>query len=454
MDDDIRAIQWTSYSQTALEPATAVIVAIACALTFILPRRTSVLPMIVVATLIPYPQRIVLAGVGFDMVRIVIICALARVLGRKEMQSLQLTRMDKAFLAYSTLMFLVPLVTGRNGIGQQLGFILDNILEYIVFRAIITDEGSLKLIARTFVLLSLVVCAGMLLERRMEKNWFYLLGSFMEVTVREGEIRATAAFDHPILAGTFGALLFPIAWLLRQGRWPDRALWIIGMLTSILIVAASKSSGPQYAFASGLLALGLWPLRKHIRGIRNVTWAVLLFFHLIMNAPVWALLFRIPAAIGLVSGSTSYHRFELIDLAIKHIGEWWLTGISIDDVARWEWGINDITNQFLWVGFSSGLLGIIIFMIVLVRGFSLTGSAVRQQFVESNNPLAADSAWILGSLLFVHVMSFMGVSYFSGFWFFLNITFAIISARCAGPATVPVVEHAPNPARPEPVPAA
>jgi hypothetical protein len=27
-------------------------------------------------------------------------------------------------------------------------------------------------------------------------------------------------------------------------------------------------------------------------------------------------------------------------------------------------------------------------------------------------------------------MSFFGVSYFSGFWFFLNLTFALIAAQC------------------------
>lgn len=39
--------------------------------------------------------------------------------------------------------------------------------------------------------------------------------------------------------------------------------------------------------------------------------------------------------------------------------------------------------------------------------------------------MMARYAWVVGSLLFVHVMAFFGVSYFSGFWFFLQLTFAL-----------------------------
>ncbi len=447
MEDDVRVIHWSTYSETSIEPLTMALVGIACALTLILPRRTAILPMVAVAILIPYAQRIVIGGIGFDMMRLVLLCALLRVLSRNEIRELHLIRLDKLFLTWATVMFVVPVLTGIHGLAQQLGFALDNIIEYLLMRCLITDHNSLKPVVRTIVLLSLVVCAGMLIERRIEKNLFYVLGSHMDVTVREGEVRAAAAFDHPILAGTFGAIMFPLMWVLLQGDRRDKSLWIVGMISSVLIVAFSKSSGPLYAFAAGVFAIGLWPFRQHIGTLRKVMWATLILLQLVMSAPVWALFFRIPDSLGLVSGSTSYHRFELIDLAVSHFGEWWLAGISIDEVARWAWGINDITNQFLHIGFSCGLLGIILFVLVLVRGFSMVGQCVRQTPEKDGNPLVTMSAWAIGSLLFVHVMSFMSVGYFSGFWFFLNLSIALIPACCASVETdksinVPMAEPA------------
>jgi hypothetical protein len=156
--------------------------------------------------------------------------------------------------------------------------------------------------------------------------------------------------------------------------------------------------------------------------MRNLMWVTLIFFQLVMNAPVWALIFRIPEMIGMVSGSTSFHRYELITLSIRHIGEWWLMGTSLDNIAHWEWGIQDITNQYLLIGFASGLAGMILFIMVLVKGFSIIGHYVK---LPDEDPLTARYAWAVGSLLFVHVMAFFGVSYFSGFWFFLQLTLAL-----------------------------
>jgi O-antigen ligase len=79
------------------------------------------------------------------------------------------------------------------------------------------------------------------------------------------------------------------------------------------------------------------------------------------------------------------------------------------------------------IGFSAGLLGLILFIALLVRSFGMVGRCVRGQHEDMQMPRYA---WLLGSLLFVHVMSFFGVSYFSGFWFFLNLTFALIAAQC------------------------
>ncbi len=422
MGDNIRVIDFGTFDKTTLEPLTMVLALMACVMVFCLRRNLAIIPMIIVASLIPYPERIRVGILDFDMLRMVLACALIRVMARREMSELRLTSLDKFYLAWATVMVIVPVIADLDHLVQSLGFALDNIAEYLVIRSLIKDETSLKPIATAFVLLSVPVCAGMLTEHYLGKNLFYLLGSSPEVVIREGAVRATAGFDHPILAGTYGALVFPLAFVLRHGNSRGRALWIIGMVSSFLIVWASKSSGPLYAFVAGVLAIALWPLRRQVKTIRNLMWIALIFFQLVMSAPVWALIFRIPEVAGMVSGSTSFHRYELITLSMQHIGEWWLMGTSLDNIARWEWGIQDITNQYLLVGFASGLAGMILFIMVLVKGFSIIGRYVR--FADEDS-LAARYAWVVGSLLFVHVMAFFGVSYFSGFWFFLQLTLAL-----------------------------
>lgn len=428
MDDDVRNIQWATYTQTALEPLTLVIVLAACILVFALPRRLAVLPMVVVAVLVPYPQRLMLGPIGFDMMRLVLISAVLRLASRGEFSSLQLNRLDKAFLAWAAVMFLLPLLIDPGGIVRQFGFAIDNALEYVVLRCLILDDKDVKPVAQGLVLLSIIVCLGMLVERKTMKNWFYLLGATSGVIMREGSIRATAGFNHPILAGTFGAILFPLAWMLWSSERRDKVLAIIGMGTGLLITLASKSSGPLYAFLSGLFAIGLWRFRQHIGKVRNALWIALILAQLLMDAPVYALLFRVPNALGLVSGSTSYHRYELIDLALHHFWEWCLVGVSLEQVAHWAWGINDVTNQFLAVAFDSGIVGLCLYVTILVRGFSMTGRIAKRTFPADANPQLARYGWGLGCVLLVHVMSFFGVSYFSGFWFFLSLTFALVSA--------------------------
>src|SRR5436190_4851489 len=216
MEDDVRAIDWASYGHTAMEPATTAITLIAGILTFVLRREFGALPMIVVATLVPYGQRLVIGGIGFDVVRMVLVCACVRIAFKGEYRDLRFSALDRVFLGWVVLLFLVPLLSGSATVARQFGFLLDYFVEYLVLRCLLPVGNEIEFVARTLIFAGVIVCLGMLLERTTGKNVFHLLGAPEAVTVREGEIRATAGFDHPILAGTFGALLLPLSWLVRK----------------------------------------------------------------------------------------------------------------------------------------------------------------------------------------------------------------------------------------------
>jgi hypothetical protein len=84
------------------------------------------------------------------------------------------------------------------------------------------------------------------------------------------------------------------------------------------------------AYVAGVIGFSFWPLRRQMRPVRWVIVVTLVSLHLIMKAPVWALIARA----DVVGGSSSYHRYELIDAFIRRFDEWWLLGTKHADA----WG--------------------------------------------------------------------------------------------------------------------
>jgi hypothetical protein len=429
--DSLRVIEFATYNKDSLTLLTAVFVLFAGLMIMALPRRYAIVPLLAVACFIHYQERVVIGGMDFDMRRLMLIFAMVRVTFRREV-TLEVNRLDKLVICWAAAMSLVPVILSPSQLVWGMGSVLDNVIGYIVIKAILHDVRSIEIAASWLALFSVPICFGMLWEVTELSNPFHIFGASEGVVERDGEIRASAGFDHPILAGTFGGVVFPFVFILwSRGGW-RRLLALVAVLTSFIIVYASKSSGPLYGFMGGVFAVALWKVRRQITRIRNGLWITLVIAQLFMNAPVYAIIFRIPDALGLVTGSTSYHRFMVIDAAIKNVSQWWLIGTSSDVVGTWGYGAQDVTNHFIAIGFASGLFGIVLFVMVLVRAFSMTGHCVRSPFADMSTKKCA---WALGSLLFMHVISFLGVAYFSGFSFFLLMSFAMISCHCGAYVT-------------------
>jgi len=150
--------------------------------------------------------------------------------------------------------------------------------------------------------------------------------------------------------------------------------------------------------------------------MRLVCWLILLalvVLHIVMNQPVWHLVSRV----GAVGGSTGWHRFVLIDSAIKHFNEWYLYGCSVYDVAVWGVHAGDVTNQYILEGVNGGVLSLCLFIVIIVVAFKEIGKAWRLQI---NYRLII--VWAMGVSLFIHCINFIGVSYFGQIiviWFLL-----------------------------------
>jgi hypothetical protein len=247
------------------------------------------------------------------------------------------------------------------------------------------------------------------------------------VMERDGHLRAMGCFAHPLLAGTFGGISLPLFFALWHKVKKHRRLAVMGMMASTVIVLAANSSTPMLAYVGGLFALSLWPFRKKLRLFRWGLVITLVTLHLVMKAPVWALIARI----DLTGSSSGYHRYQLVDQFIRRFGDWWLLGTKGN--ASWGWDMWDLANQYVAVGETTGLLPFIFFMAIIVYGFKYLGRARRQ---VSGDRREEHFVWAVGAALFANVVAFFGISYFDQTMVAWYLLLAIIGGVAASAASV------------------
>jgi hypothetical protein len=411
-----------------MTPATLAVTVIAAILLLALSRRYAPAPILVVAFLIPFGQQILIGGVHFFAIRIVIMVGVFRLLATKLSSSKRLfpsgfNGIDKAFcllLVVGGVAFLLR--QGATGaIVYQSGLWLDAFGLYFIFRHLLQNAEDILRLIKTFVFIVAVLGASMSYEYVTGVDLFSYLAQHQIVPwVREGRVRAQGPFGVSITAGIFGATLLPLFFLL----WKDgktKLLACVGLASATVVAITSMASTPITGYLAGILALGLWPIRKQMRWVRWGIVLVLLGLAVVMKAPVWFLLARINIANG-----NAYDRAILIDATVRHFSDWWLLGTN--DNANWGFDSWDACNQFVAEGLSGGLAALILFVMVLSRSFRAIGrcrktvSSYREQWLF----------WALGSALFSHVIVFLGCDYFDQTRSLWTIFVAMISTATLG----------------------
>jgi len=415
-------------NQTNLHPLSAAAIALGALLMFTLPRRFATWPIILMACLIAPAQRIVIATLDFDLLRIMVVIGWMRLIARNEWRGYRGCACDLAIAVWSLYAVMTTSILSGSvsGFVNALGKAFDAIGMYFLCRALIRDWQDLRTMVLGFVLISIPVAGAFLVESRTARNLFAFLGGVPEITiVRDGRLRCQGAFAHPILAGCFWASVLPL--VLAQW-WQDRhgkLLAIIGSITFLTIVATCASSTPVAALFFGAVAAVFYFVRMHMRLVRWLLLLSIIALHLSMKAPVWHLIARI----DLVGGSTGYHRFNLIDQAIRHLEEWWLMG-STRGTAHWGWGTHDVTNQYLVEGLRGGLVLIALFVAVLSLSFRGVGQLLRR---FEHDPPVRRLAWAMGVCIFIHVMNFWAVSYFGQIVMLLYLHLAMVASLSLAP---------------------
>lgn len=401
-----------------------------------LPRRLVFLPFIMVACYMTLGQRVIIVGFNFDIMRILLLFGWFRLLIRGEIKSFAFTIIDKLIIGFvlASIITATILTPTMDTLTNRMGHAYNTILTFFLFRFLVRDMDEVILILKVTAIVILPLALSMVIEKSTQRNIFSIFGGVPEITIiREGRLRCQGPFRHPILAGTFGATLFPMFFALWNGQTKGRIIALIGILSSTIITLTSASSGPLMAYMASLIGLFCWPLRDKMHLVRWSLLAGIIILIVFMKSPIWFLIGRL----SLIIGGTGWARSELIDQAIKHFREWWLLGTTY--TAHWardteliilpvDHNMVDITNQYILIGVQGGILPLILF--ILIIGYCFQGLGKTRHMLADQLSYRQIIPWVLGSALFAHSVTFISVSYFDQMrlmWVFLLsiITFVV-----------------------------
>ncbi len=415
---------------------------------FLVPRRGVLLPVLLIACMIAPAQRLVFADLDFTFLRIVILAGLLRVVVYGELRGLRINVLDRLMVTWVGVASAAYVLLYPNpaSIGYKLGFTLDALGTYVLVRAVVRDLDAFVALSRQIALVSIPVAGAMLHERLTGHNAFSLLGGVPEQTLeRYGRFRAQGAQPHPIIAGTFWAVLIPIVAAGVRRNAESIAVTVAGILACATIVWCSSSSTPAIVALVAMGSMLLFPVRWAVPWLRGSTVVGMVVLHFLMVGPIWHLFARI----NVFPGSTGWWRYLIIDLFITNWSDWLLIGTR--ESAGWlTWiSFTDVTNQYVTEGINGGIGRLALFIAILVTAFLLVGRAVRSAEQAPTATTAAARgerlrrawiAWCIGATITCHAAAYFATSYFGHMRNVQYLSFALAGsvAVVAGQATVRV----------------
>jgi hypothetical protein len=390
-------------SATILHPWVAVGMLVAIVLIFVLPREKAITPFLLAFFTIPVVQVVVLGGVHFTMHQILIFAVLARMAasgrgGRFVGGFNALDRVAVLCALSGFIIFSTQWMETQATI-KCLGDLVITLGGYLAVRFLIPDRETLRRSLKVLALICVIQGLCMVSEQFTAQNVFAFAGGPWP-DYRNGHIRAQGAMGG-LYAGTMAGALIPLfLWLWTEAKSGLAASAGIAGATAMVFV--SHASTCWLTFGGSLLGLCVWPLRRQMRLIRWGIVATLVGLHLVMHGPVWSLIEKV----DLTGGSSSYHRYMLVDNCIRHFSNWWLIGYRY--YASWGFDMWDLCNQFVATALGGGLVTLVLFIMIYSRSFGLIGRAGKQVEGDRHQEWLL---WCLGSALFGYVVASFGINY-------------------------------------------
>jgi hypothetical protein len=393
-------------SETVLHPLVALGLLIAILLILSLPRKKAITPFLLAIFAIPLGQVIVLGGIHFTAHQILILTVLARMAafgGSEGRFAGGFNVLDKLVVLWSLfeLIMLCLQWMEAQALIKGLGDLVVSLGGYLAVRFLIPDLETVRHTVKVFAACCVIQGACMVSELFTHQNVFSSFGA-NPPTMRNGNIRAEGAMGT-LHGGTFAGVSIPLfLWLWTERK--SRTAACAGLVGAAAMVFASHASTSWMATGASLVGLCFWPLRKKMRLIRWALVAILMGLHLLMNGPVWSLI----AKIDVTGGSSSYHRYYLVDNCIRHFGDWWLIGYRY--YGNWGFDMWDLCNQFVVAALTGGLVSLVLFIGIYSRSFGAIGTARK---LAEGDRRQEWFFWCLGAVLFSNVVASFGINYIS-----------------------------------------
>lgn len=414
---------------------------------FMLPRRYAFVPLLIAACHTPYYATI---GGQFSAVRLVLLAGLFRAVFTGLIDWNPRKPLDLAMAVWSAIALLSALGhESGNPFTYRAGLVLNVFGTYLYGRSYLREHADFVQLIRAAALVLIPLAAFLTLEAVTGANSYSAIGSrFSFAITRDDQNRAMGPFGTPILAGTIGAICFPLFIAL----WRDyRRTAFLGIVASFAIISASASSGPIGTFLLGTGALFLWRWRTSLGKVKLAAIGLIVLIQLFRERSVFYLI----ALIDFVGGSTGWHRSRLLESSIEHLGEWWFMGT--DYTRHWmPYGLPsvpehcDLTSYYVHLGVIGGLPLTLTLIAIISRSFGLLGRRMREmRTTDSPEELLL---WCAGCTLFAHAVTFFTISYFDQLYVFFYLLIAAVPCLVRRPAAAavtplpsspPVVFHEP-----------
>ena len=433
----------TFFTPLSLAALIMAIILIVC-----LPRQYVVVPFLLGAILIPDNNELAVFGLNFQANRLLMLAGWARLWARREWTPFHFNALDKVVIAGALVNSIAYSLVWREfgAVVNRLGFLFAALGTYLLLRTLIRSREDIVRVIKVFAVVVTVLAPLLWYEHTTGHNAFFPMGAASQFpSMREDRMRAAGPFGSAINAGTFGVVLVPLFFGLWRYRIQSWFFAAVGVISSVVMLFASSSSTPVMAFPAGILALGMWPLRKAMRTVRWLVVALLIGLQVSMKTPIWHLLSKTG---GLLGGS-GYHRAMLIEYFVYHFFDWFLIGTR--DNANWGWDMWDVDDAYVGAGLTGGLTGLILFLCIFIYGYRMIGAGMRG---ADESPGDASLIWAVGSALFANSLAFLGIVYFDQSvvgWYVLLVMISVVTTSVVTEQTACDEPEIDDPSSPEPL---
>ena len=394
--------------QTTVHPIGLTSLLILCVLILFVDRKKVVIPFIIIAVFIAPAQRIVFAGFDLSFLRIVVIISWIRIFLHNEYKHIKIQHIDQIVVVWVLFAIVMYTIQQRSvsGFVNRLGYMVDTAGIYFAFRCLIRTPEDIDFFIQVITAISIPVLIFFVVEKSTGRNIFSVFGGVPAITmVREGRLRVQGAFAHPILAGCFWASILPIIFSKILWYKSERLKMILFFIIFSSLIVLSASSTPIMGAVAGLVGVILFNYRLLVKSLPILSIILYILLDIAMNNPVWHLLARIDIS----GGSTGWHRYWLIEQAIRNFRQWALWGTP--NIDSWNVFANDITNQYILEAVRGGLLTLILFITILFQAAKVA-VLETENFLQHKDTDNAYLMWALGASFSVHAVNFIAVSYF------------------------------------------